>query len=439
MKTNRLLLAVLFCGAGLFVQRAHAENWPQWRGPFFTGSTTESNLPTGWSKTKNVIWVTPLPGLSHATPIIWGDTIFINSPDADRNLLLLCLDRATGKIRWQRQVSTGDRTIGMNNNMTSPSPLTDGKTVWTMYGTGDLAAFDFEGRLLWTRHLAKEYGKFTINWLYASSPMLYKDRLYVQVLERNLVPNQYSAAIDGRPNRESYILCLDPHTGTNIWKHVRPTDALGETQEAYSTAMPSECPDGTEIVVAGGDYVTGHDAQTGAELWRGGGLRNPRFLGTSPMVPSPLIAAGMVFVSGSKRNPFLAFHDCGHGDVTSNGLAWSYAMYSTDAATPLYYQGKVFMLDGDRQMMICFEPHSGHVVWQKPMGNREIYRASPTGADGKIYCLSESATAVVFSADTGDILSTVPMAEGPTHASIAASQECLFIRTAQTLYCIGNK
>src|SRR5271154_2556574 len=186
------------CLLALGAVSCQAENWPQWRGPFLDGSTTETNLPDTFSKTENVLWSAPLPGSAHATPIIWDDSVFINSPDADGNLLLLCLDRKTGKVRWQKQVSTGNRTKG-RNNMASPSPVTDGKTVWTMFGTGDLAAYDFSGKELWTRHLTKEYDRFVINWLYGCSPLLYKNRLYVEVLRRG-------------PS-DSFVLCLDPQTG----------------------------------------------------------------------------------------------------------------------------------------------------------------------------------------------------------------------------------
>src|ERR1035438_7807691 len=127
MKTNRIILVCLCFLAWLRPAVSSAENWPQWRGPFFNGSTTETNLPANWSKTDNVLWTAAMPGPSHATPIVWDDVVFINSPDADQNLLLLCLDRHTGKARWQQQVSIGNKTKG-RNNLASPSPVTDGKT-----------------------------------------------------------------------------------------------------------------------------------------------------------------------------------------------------------------------------------------------------------------------------------------------------------------------
>ena len=407
-----------------------AANWPQWRGPDLNGSTSETNLPATWSKTDNVLWSAPLPGPSHATPIVWDDSVFVNTPDADANLLLMCLDRHSGAVRWQKQVAVGNRVKG-RNNMASPSPVTDGNTVWTMFGTGDLAAFDFSGKQLWARSLTKEYGRFIINWLYGCSPLLYKGRLYVEVLRR--VPG------------DSFLLCLDPQTGSNIWRQVRPTDAIQESQEAYSTPMPAECAGRTEIIVVGGDYVTGHDAATGQELWRGGGLRNFDHRPDSRLVPSPVVADGLVFVCGAKRNPFLAFYDCGKGDITTSGLAWSSAEDTTDCATPLFYQDKLFMLDGDKQTLGCFEPKTGKVNWRRQLGVREIFRASPTGADGRIYCFSEYATAVVLSAADGQILSTIKMSEGDqtdeglSHSTIAAAQGCLFIRAPAHLYCIAKK
>jgi outer membrane protein assembly factor BamB len=434
---NRKMLLALLCCA--FTWQARAENWPQWRGPFLNGSTTEKNLPDTFSATENVLWKAPMPGPSHATPAVWNHVVFVTSPDAEKNLLLLCLDRKTGKVRWQKEVATGDKTIG-RNNMASPSPVTDGKTVWVMFGTGDLAAYDFSGQQLWARNLCKENGKFSIMWIYGGSPMLYKKRLYIQVLQRNPVPEGYSHVLDNHPTRESFLLCIDPKTGKDIWKHVRATDANGESQEAYSTPIPSEINGKTEIVVVGGDYVTGHDAKDGTELWRGGGLNTPHRQDFR-IVPSPLVAAGLVVVSGPKRMPVIAYRDGLKGDITQTGVAWTYKDYPTDCTTPLFYQNKIFILDGDKQMMTCFEPKTGKVLWQQSLGIRHVFRASPTGADGKLYCFSEHATAIIMDAKDGKVVSKASMEQGgeSTHATIAAAQGCLFIRAAKTLYCIGKK
>jgi len=433
------LAAVSFACLSLFISASgRAENWPQWRGPYFNGSTTETNLPTQWSKTENVAWVTPLPGESGATPVVWEESVFVSSPDEQKNLLLLCLDRKTGQVRWQKVVVAGeDRQKGLNN-MASPSPVTDGKAVFGLFGTGDLAAFDLSGQELWKRNLAKEYGRFAIMWIYGSSPMLYGGKLYVQVLQRNPCPDDYTLALDGKPERESYLLCLDPQTGKTLWRHVRSTDAVDEAQEAYSTPVPYVGQAGAEILVVGGNYVTAHAPDTGAELWRCGGL-NVRQEHWWRIVPSPVVADGLVIVCGPKRDPVLAMKDGGKGMVTDTHTAWKFKEFPSDCVTPLSYQHKLFVLDGDRQVMTCLEPQTGAKKWQGNLGVQEIFRASPTGADGKVYCLSENGTVVVL--DAGEefkVLSTIRMGEAPARSSIEVAHGALFIRTAKNLYCVGN-
>src|SRR6516162_9671217 len=250
MKRPSLILFL----TGVLTSSGVAENWAQWRGPFFNGSTTETNLPTEWSKTENVRWVTPLPGYSGATPVIWDDSVFVSSPDSQKNLLLLCIGRQDGKLRWQRTVSEGDQEKG-RNNMASPSPVTDGHTVFLLVGTGKLVAFDFSGKELWSRDLAKDYGKFSINWLYGSSPLLYRGKLYVEVLQANPIPSSYPQALDDKPQRESFLLCLDPATGKNLWRQIRASDAVNEAQEAYTTPIPCENGNHPEIIIVGANYV----------------------------------------------------------------------------------------------------------------------------------------------------------------------------------------
>jgi outer membrane protein assembly factor BamB len=431
-------LLITLGALGLVAAGAQAANWPQWRGPYFNGSTWEQKLPVQWSTTENVAWVAPLPGHSGATPAVWEDTVFVSSPDAQKDLLLLCLDRKDGKLRWQKVVGTGDREKG-RNNMASPSPVTDGKSVFVMFGTGVLAAYDFSGRELWKRDLAKDYGRFSINWIYGSSPMLYRDKLYVQVLQQSPIPAEYSQAKDDKPKRDSYLLCLDPATGQDLWRHIRATDATDEAMEAYSTPIPSVRPGGAEILVVGGNYTTAHSAETGAELWRCGGLNERQQLAWR-IVPTPLVAGEMIIACGPKRDPVLGIKDGGRGLVTETNIAWRFKEYPSDCVTPLFFQGNVFVLDGDRQMMTCLDRRTGEKKWQGSLGVKEIFRASPTGADGKIYCISENGTAVVLEAGAEfNILSTIRMGESPVRSTIAASQGQLFIRTARNLYCIGKR
>jgi outer membrane protein assembly factor BamB len=145
----------------------------------------------------------------------------------------------------------------------------------------------------------------------------------------------------------------------------------------------------------------------------------------------------MVFACGPKRDPVLAIKDGGRGLVTATNMAWKFSEYPSDCPTPLVYNGRLFVLDGDRQVMTALEPRTGRKLWQGNLGIHEIFRASPTGSDGKIYCISESGTAVVLSAgEEFKVLSTDRMGESPVRASIAAAKGELFIRTAKNLHCI---
>jgi outer membrane protein assembly factor BamB len=429
----RFSFILLLSLAGL----ARGGNWPHWRGPFFNGSSTETNLPAQWTKTDNVAWSAPLPGFSGATPVIWDDAVFVSSPDAQKNLLLFCFDRKTGQVRWQKAVATGDRQTG-RNNAASPSPVTDGHSVFVLFATGDLAALDYSGRELWRRNLAGEYGRFANMWQYGSSPTLFAGKLYVQVLQQSPVPAEYSHAQDGNPNRDSVLLCLDPVTGKNLWRQVRPTDAASESQEAYTTPIPEQGRSGSELLVIGGNYLTAHDAATGRELWRCGGL-NVRGESHWRTVPSPVAAGDMIIACAPRGDPVLGIEDGGQGLVTDTHIAWRFKEFPSDCVTPLCYHGKLFVLDGDKQMITCLDPQTGLKQWQGNLGVHEIFRASPTGADGKIYCLGESGTAVVLSSgDEFKILATIPMGEAPVRSSIAAAHGQLFIRTAKALYCLAR-
>jgi outer membrane protein assembly factor BamB len=465
MNTRHLSIIrlVLLTGAvavtAFFAQNLHAENWPQWRGPFFNGSTTETNLPDHWSKTENVAWVAPLPGKGGSTPAIWGDSIFVTTSDQDRNLALLCLNSADGKARWQKMVAEGDRDAA-KNNMASPSPVTDGKTVVAVFGTGDMAAFDFSGKELWKRSLAEEFGHIAIMFYYSSSPLLYHGKLYVQVVQRN-PPSAYSHAIDLKPARESFLLCVDATTGKTLWRQIRDTDAVGESMDAYTSPTLYQGAHGPEIIVFGAGYVTSHNPETGEELWRCGSL-NPTHTGMWRTIASPVTGPGFVYVCVPRpKSPLVAIKADTAGQPSGAQIAWRFTGNSSDVPTPLYYQGKLFVLDGNKQVMTCLDPATGEMKWQGNLAVREIFSASPTGADGKIYGISDAGTVVVLSAgDEFKIVSSFKMegegesaalapngvpipssspASAPIVSPIVAAAGRLFVRTAQSLYCIGKK
>jgi outer membrane protein assembly factor BamB len=183
---------------------ALAEDWPQWRGPRGNGVSGETNLPLKWGPKENIAWKLLLPSWSGSTPIISGDHIFLNVAEGG-SLYLWCVDRRGPKVEWKRLLGGGDHRE-QKQNMSTPSPVTDGKTVWIMTGTGILKNFDFAGKELWSRDIQKDYGRFGLNWGYASSPVLHEDSLYIQVLQ-------------GMRTRDpSYLLRIDKSTGKTLWR-----------------------------------------------------------------------------------------------------------------------------------------------------------------------------------------------------------------------------
>lgn len=180
-KRNLFVLPFSFClVVFLAASLSRADDWPTWRGPNSDGISHEKNLPTNWSATENIDWKLALPGRSGATPIIWNDRIFLTTGAGD-NIEIWAVDRNSGKPLWKQPLGGGN-VLMRKHNMSSPSPVTDGKSVWVITGTGILKSFDFSGKEQWSRDIQKDYGAFGLNWGYASSPLLYDGSLFVQVL-----------------------------------------------------------------------------------------------------------------------------------------------------------------------------------------------------------------------------------------------------------------
>lgn len=419
-----------------------AENWGQWRGPFFNGSTPEKGLPTQWSKTENIAWSVDLPGPSAATPVIWGDRVYVASTESEaKALLAMCIDRRTGKTLWNHKVADGIRRDD-KSNYASPSPATDGQRVIFFYGSGEIAAFDCaSGNKLWARNLQKDYGEFAFLWTFATSPLIANGKLYMQVLQRD-VPVSGRGRKDG-PN-ESYLLALNPADGKELWRVVRPSEAVAESLEAFSSPIPFEQNGRKEILVAGGDCLTGHDAETGKELWRWG-TWNPTKIGHWRLVPSPVAGDGIILACAPKGDPIYAVKAGATGTLQQDDIVWKSERQSkvtSDVPTPAFYDGDFFVLSDVRKGLSRIEPKTGKVKWSIDTPGRKKYEASPTAADGKIYIMNFAGEVSVVDAAKGEILSTIPMGdEGDdlTRSSIPISQGQLFIRTNKRLYCVGKK
>jgi outer membrane protein assembly factor BamB len=431
------------------------ENWPAWRGPEGNGLSDSKGLPTTWSTNKNIVWKTDLPSWSGATPIIWGDHVFVTSPskpdpnDKPRSeeerrgggrfggggsygvsdpggskLLLLCLSRKDGKNIWQREVDEGNQLF-RKQNMTSPSPVTDGKHVWVVTGTTTVTAYDMAGAKLWSHNLRKDYGNLRLNWGYASSPLLIDGKLIIQVLQ-------------GYGEGGSYVVAFDGVTGQELWKKERPTDAIRESPDAYTTPALLIADGKKQFVINGGDYVTAHDADTGSEIWRAAGL-NPRRNQNYRIISSVTVKDGMVFAP-TRQRPLLALRAGGQGDVTESHLAWKYEEEGAPDVPSPVSDGTYFYMVADNGAVTCLEAKTGKRVWgpeRTPVG---AVSASPVLADGKIYITNEKAVTTIVAA--GPEFKTIASNEldgSYTLSSPAIAGKNIFIRTSQALYCIGEK
>lgn len=426
----------------VIVPSLEADNWPQWRGPSFNGSSTEKNLPCRWSQTENIAWSVALPGPGAATPIVWGDHVFVSSCNLKTaELVALCFDRKTGAPRWQHRVAEGLRH-DRRSSYASPSPATDGDVVVFFYGSGELVAYDFSGQKLWSRNIQSDYGEFAFNWTFASSPLLFDGKLFLQVLQRDVPVG--GRGVKDRENK-SYLLSMEPKTGKTIWRHFRSSQARKESREAFTSPVPLEYRGHKELLIIGGDDLTGHDPATGKELWRWG-TWNPERIGHWRHVPSPVANKDVILVCAPKRDPIYAIRTGGSGVLDARAIAWTsedVREVSADVPTPAYSDGDFFVLNDLRKYLTRVEPKTGKVKWSiRTPGDRK-YEASPLVADGKIYLINFLGHVVVVSASDGKIVHEISMAEGetrdfPVRSSIVAAQGQIFVRTNEKLSCIGK-
>lgn len=416
---------------------AQADHWPQWRGPNFNGSSDESNLPTSWSRTENIAWHVDLPGPSAATPVVWDDHVFVSSTDLKTETLkAMCFDRKAGKLLWSHDVAKG---VGQDYRSTysAPSPVTDGKRVIFFYGTGDMASFSMDGKQQWKKNL----GPFAFLWTFSSSPVLIDGKLFQQVLQRD-------TAVKGKgaeSGNESYLLRLDPATGKEVWRHVRPSKAQSESLEAFSTPIPFEHEGKAALAIAGGDCLTAHDIETGDELWRWG-TWNPRRIGHWRLVPSPVAGAGVVLACAPKKEPVYAIDAGREGVLDDDAIIWESSgqgALTSDVPTPAFYDGDFFILSDLRGTLSRVEPKTGKIKWSQPTPGRTKYEASPTVADSKVYLINHDGDVAVMSADSGQVLKVIPMEDNSdsqyqVRASVVVAGGQLLIRTNRSLFCVGK-
>ena len=420
---KRILRNTLTFLLGMFilVGSVSADNWDQWRGPNNDGVSQETDAPIQWSQTENVRWRLPLPGDAASTPVVWEDKIFLTSAEGNA-LVLMCIS-TEGEELWKRTLGRGNRVVrGGEGNSAAPSPVTDGEHVWAFLGTGDLACYDFDGNQVWHTNLADRYGRFDLYFVMSTTPLLDRDRLYIQLIH----------------SKAWLVLALDKMTGNEIWKHKRDSDATEECEHAYTSPILYRDAEREYLVVHGADYVTAHSLEDGSEIWRCGDL-NPkaRYNYTLRFVASPVAMEGLIVVPSAKNGPVVGIDPAAQGDVTnSKWQRWKLRQGTPDVPSPLIHDGLVYLCreNGD---LICLDAETGEQLYRKRT-HRHRHRASPIYANGYVYLTSRDGVITVVKAGRAfEIVASNSMGE-VIAASPVLANGTLYLRSYQALYAISS-
>lgn len=399
----------------------HADDWREFRGPGGKGHYTGAPLPTAWGTSTNVTWKTPLPGNGWSSPIVVKGKLFLTTaiPDALEpptkfSLRALCLDVASGKMLWDKELFVEDVKATpqphKKNSHASSTPISDGEKVFFHFGHMGTACFDLAGTELWKTQELK-YDPAHGN---GSSPILVDDMLVF--------------TCDGREN--PYLAALEQKTGKVRWK----TDRKNGTTYQFSFATPVliEHAGRRMIVSPASHFVMGYDPKTGAELWR---VKYPQ-PGWS-LIALPIYAHGLVFVcTGYMNQHLIAFRPDGTGDITNN-IVWNTKRNAANTPTPLIIGDELYMI-ADAGFMTCLDAKTGKVHWSERLAGK-VYSASPIVADGKIYVTSEEGLGQLLEVGKEfKELARFDMNE-KTFATFVPADGALYIRTETQLYRFDAK
>lgn len=386
-------------------------DWPGWRGPTSDGISSEKDLPVSWSAKQNVRWKAAIPGAGVSAPIVVKDQVFLTS-SSGRNgeqLHLFCFQLRDGRLQWHRRFFGSELSDGQYapGGMAVPTPTSDGKHVFALFGTGDLVCLDLEGKPVWLRSLAQEYGAFRNRWGMASSPLLLGDLLVVQV-------DHYS---------KSYLLGIEAATGKNRWRTPRDADVN------WTSPIAMVRNGKTTIVAAGTQTLKGYDRDTGRELWSWSGLE-------AQCIPTPVLSGDRLWLCGGEKSTGLCLrlHSSADGK-TSVGTEWQEKI-RVNIPSPLLLGEHLYYAE-DAGFATCVEAKTGKEVWRRRLGFK--VHASPVAGAGKIYFAGMNGTVLVVEAGSEfKTLAKNDIGECIV-ASPALTRGTILLRGEKHLFCIGAK
>lgn len=439
-----VLLAATWC---VIVQAQSSAHWPQWRGPFFNGMA-RGDAPSVWSDTSNIKWKTEIPGRGFSTPAIWGDRIFVTTaipigkpaatptpdpanqqsqggrrrgpggnsgPLVEHQFEVIALDRRTGKIIWQRTARTATPHEGYHRaygSFASNSPATDGRYVYASFGSRGIYCYDFNGKLIWEKDLGVQM-KMRLAFGEGTAPLLVGDRLFL-VFDHEA---------------ESFIVALDKRNGKELWRAAR------DERSSWSTPLAIDHGGRTEIIVSATNKVRSYDAETGKVLWESGGLGGN-------VIPVPVYHNGMVYVMSGYRDPKMMAIKLGkQGDLTgSDAIVWSHTRGVPYTASPVLYDNKLYVVT-DSGLVSAFNAMTGEAYYaQTRLPKTSNLKASPVGANGKLYLATEDGDVVVLKmGEKFEVIATNTLADQVFIATPVIAEGELFLRGQNTLFCISEK
>jgi outer membrane protein assembly factor BamB len=435
----KLILALsvttaLLVSAFAQTETASERYWGQWRGPYATGVSKTADPPVEWSETKNVRWKVEIPGRGSASPVVWGERVYVMTaipaglsgdathaprggiePRVAHRFVLMALNRKDGKIAWEKTVreeTPHERSHTDNGTWASSSAATDGEHIIAFFESRGLYAFDMEGKLVWEKDFGDK--KMRNQFGEGSTPALYKDRLVV---------------VWDQQGGQSFVVGLNKKTGEELWRVNR-----GEI-DTWATPLVVEVDGRAQVIVPGQNRLRSYDLETGAIVWESAGL-------TMNPIPSPVYADGMVFAtSGFQGNNLKAIRLAGaKGDITGTpSIVWTLDRDTPYVPSPLLYDGILYILKTNNGILSSFDAKTGNPHYQatRLTAVPNVF-ASPVGAAGRVYFPGREGTTVVLkNSTTLEVLATNTLDDG-FDASPALVDKEIYLRGQKFLYCIAT-
>ncbi len=424
-----ILIATIF-----FASTVYAQNWPQFRGTSALGSIDKQNLPATWNikESSNVKWKAEIPGTGHSSPIVWENTIFLTTAvgsesnwrdDSVQHMWkMYAINKTTGKILWEKTAFEGKPKAGRHEKASqcNSTPVTDGKFVAAIMGSEGLYVYSTDGKELWKKDLglldpglADDH---TSQWGHASSPILYKDRLIVQIDK----------------HKDSFLAAYRVSDGTEIWKTPRPDEL-----PSWSTPTLHETKGRVELIT-NGQYVRGYDVNTGKEIWKFGDQAQVK-------QPTPFVYRDSIIVTGGypRGRAIYALKTGATGDIstapettTNPNIVWKIEKGGPYTPTPIAYGDQLYSVQNNG-VLICYNVKTGEKLYENKLEGE--FSASPVASDGKLYFASEDGNVSVVKA--GPVFELIARNDtgAPLYATPAISDKTIFIRNLEGLIAITSK